>query len=36
MILVVIAVLMMLIFYPDREVVCHATAWDFYDGKVTL
>ena len=18
----------------DREVVCHATAWDFYDGKV--
>jgi hypothetical protein len=19
----------------DREVVCHATAWDFYDGKVT-
>jgi hypothetical protein len=20
----------------DREVVCHATAWDFYDGEVTL
>ncbi len=19
----------------DRDVVCHATAWDFYDGKVT-
>ena len=18
----------------DREVICHATAWDFYDGKV--
>lgn len=18
----------------DRDVICHATAWDFYDGKV--
>ena len=19
-----------------REVICHATAWDFYDGKVSI